>query len=156
MDSSSRCVYVAMVTREKTFRWNSSYLACRCFIYKKNNKPYHGLWRLLRGLMQQLQYGKIIHFFHFDAIGVSSSMNLVMISLVCLDHVPALSLIHSSNVLLNGIWWQLGLLPGIGPPPSTCRPGTMKWKISPSHTLRSVTPIAPSNALAQFVLTIPR
>lgn len=138
--------------RENTFRWNSSYLHADVLL-----NAYQGLWRLLKGWMWPLPYRKATCFIHFDAFGVSSSMNLVgTMSLACLDHVPVLSLTHSINALLSGRWWQWRLLPGIGPPPSTCRPGTMKWEISPSRTLRSATPTAPSNAPAQFVLTIPR
>lgn len=50
--------------------------------------------------------------------------------------------------------WQVVLLvlasTGIGRPPSTCRPGMMRWRTTPSPTLRSATPTALSDAPAQF------
>lgn len=88
--------------REKTFRWNSSYLHAGVLL-----NAYHGLWRLLKGWMWPLPYRKATCVIHFDAFGVSSSMNLVgTMSSACLDHVPALSLTHSINTFLCGRWWR--------------------------------------------------
>lgn len=136
----------------KTFRWNSSYLTCRCFIKKK--KPimaFDDSWKVWCSPF----WKERSHAFSISMQWVFPPPRIWLLGFLwCVWSV--FSPFPHPNAILNGRWWELRLLPGIGPPPSTCRPGTTRWKISPSPTLRSVTPTAPSNAPAQFVLTIPR